>query len=501
MHDGTRSQQLVRGLGPVQATALVVGIVVGTGVFLKGAIITQLTGSPGMALAAWTTAGLLSLAGALTYAELGAMLPSAGGEYVILREAYGDLVAFGFGWMRIIVGATSTAAVATSFATFLGSLTGARPPWVVVDGRLLGHLAHWQFGPPQVAAIAALAVIMSINCAGVVAGGRTQVVLATVKVAAVLVIIGGVLAVAPIGRWVSGLAGTLPTGSARHTLSAVATAGGTGPAPGAPVPGSPAAFGAAVVAALWAYTGWSYLPNSAGEIRDPGRTLPRAIVSGTVLVMVLYVALNAAYFIALPVDAVAAANSTRYPDAPALATRAVATLLGTGAGRAMTIVFLVSALGTLNGAMLTSPRVPFAMARAGQFFPAFGSVGRRSRAPTFAIVCIAACAALMAASGTYDQLTDLVVFTYAVFYAFTGLALFVLRHRMPDRPRPYRVFGYPVVTLAFVIASVGLIVAMLRANPLVAWLALALLALGLPAYGYFRRQMIGRDAYVSTSSS
>jgi APA family basic amino acid/polyamine antiporter len=464
-----RPTQLIRGLGALDATALVVGIVIGTGVFLKSAVITQLVRTPALVLTVWVVAGLLSLAGALTYAELGAMLPETGGEYVFLRAAYGVPVAFQFGWMRVIVGASAAAAVATSFAAFFGSLVSLGGRWLVVDTRIVGQVVHWEFGARQLIALGALLAVGAINSIGVRVSGRTQTVLATIKVSAVAVIIIGVFAASKSGTWAHfAEAAPLPAGAA--TLS------------------GPAAFTSAVVGALWAYTGWSYLPIAAGEIRNPERNLPRAIIGGMLIVMVVYVGANAAYFYALPTAEIITANSSMYPSAPAVATKAIATFLSGGAGKVITMMFLISALGTLNGSMLTTPRVPFAMARDHQFFAVFGLLGRRSHVPVFAIATNAVMAGLLAASGTYDQLTDLTVFAYAIFYVLTAISLFVLRRTMPDRPRPYRTFGYPWVPLVFVLASMWLVVNMVRTNPIEAWLALGLLACGIPAYFWFRRR-------------
>jgi APA family basic amino acid/polyamine antiporter len=464
------SQQLIRGLGALDATSLVVGTVIGTGIFLKTALITQLVGTPALALGAWAVAGLLSLAGALTYAELGAMMPATGGEYVFLRTAYGDAVAFNFGWMRVVVGASSTAAVAASCAAFVTSLVPLDPAWIVVNRPVFGHLVHWQFGGPQVVAVAALAIVGAVNSAGIIAGARTQNTLALFKVTAILLIIGGVFALSKGATWAHFHTGP---GASGPSMAGVAV-----------LP----AFGAAVVNALWAYTGWSYLPMVAGEMRNPGRTLPRAIIGGILVVMALYLTINVAYFYALPVSDIVTANSTRFPAAPAVAARAVGTFLsGTGA-KLLIVVFALSALGTVNGAMMTGPRVPFAMARDGQFFNVFGTLGRRSHAPVVAILTNATIAAILAASGTYDQLTNLVIFAYAIFYVLAGASLFVLRRRDPDRPRPYRTWGYPVVPLIFVVAMGSLTLNMLWTNPLEAWVTIALLAPGIPAYLYFRRQ-------------
>jgi basic amino acid/polyamine antiporter, APA family len=456
--------QLVRGLGALDAVSLVVGTVIGTGVFLKSAIMAQLVGTPMLVLAAWIAAGLVSLAGALTYAELGAMLPETGGEYVFLRAAYGRAVAFQYGWMRAIVGASASAAVATGLATFLGSLVSLGGDWARVDLSFAGHLIHWAFGARQLVAVAAIAGVAFVNCVGVTAGGRTQTVLAAIKVTAVLLIIVAVFGGSGAGTWGHFRAPASPPPAAVSGL------------------GGPAAFGAAVVAALWAYTGWSYLPIAAGEIRDPQRTVPRAIIGGMLIVIALYVVVNAAYAYALPTAAIATASSTAYPNAPAVATKAVATFLSAGAGRAVTTIFIISALGTLNGSMLTTPRVAFAMARDGQFFSAFGTLGTRSHAPVFSIATYAAVAGILAASGTYDQLTDLTVFAYAIFYVLTAASLFVLRRTKPDAVRPYRTIGYPWVPLVFVIASGWLVINMVHTNPLEAWLVLVLLACGVPAY-------------------
>ena len=456
-------RELVRGLDLPASLAIVVGVVIGTGVFLKAAVITQLVGTPLLALAAWVVAGLLSLTGALTYAELGAMLPNTGGEYVFLGVAYGRVMAFQYGWMRIVIGASASAAVAASFGVFFSTLVPSAGPWATAHVSLFGHSGRWPFGEQQLAALAALAFLAGVNCIGVVAGGRTQMGLAVTKVVAVLVVIGGVFLAARTGSW-------------SHFASAPAAA-----------PPTTSAFGAAVIAAMWAYTGWSYLPLAAGEIRDPGRTLPRAIIGGIVIVILLYVGINVAYFYALPVADVASANSTRFPLAPAVATKAVSTFLSGSAGHLITAVFLLSALGTLNGSMLTTPRVSYAMARAGQFFRPFAMLGRRSRTPVVAIIANTIGAGILAATGTYDQLTDVVVFSYAIFYVFTTGALFILRRREPDRPRPYRTLGYPFVPAAFAVTSFWLVLTMVRTNPGEAWLAAALLALGVPVAWSVRR--------------
>lgn len=238
-----------------------------------------------------------------------------------------------------------------------------------------------------------------------------------------------------------------------------------------------------MLGALWAYSGWSYLPMAAGEIRDPGRNIPRALIGGTAIVIVLYLAINAAYFYALPPDAVAAANSTSHPTAPALAADA---FLGRDAANLVAVAFLVATLGTLNGGLLSNSRVPFAMARVGQFFPQFGHVGGVSHAPTWSIGAFAGWAAILATTGTYDQLSDLAVFAFLIFFALTAAAVLVLRVRRPDTPRPYRTTGYPVVPFLYVAFTVWVIGNALVTSPAPAWTAIGFLALGVPVYAWFR---------------
>lgn len=454
--------QLVRGLSLLDSLALVVGTIVGTGVLLKAAVMTQTLGSGMAVLAAWLIAGLLTLAGALTYAELGAMMPEAGGEYVFLRAAYGDAVAFIYGWLRLTAGSGSIAALGVSFATFLAPLVPLGEPWFAAHGHVMGHVLLWSFGPAQLVAIAPILVLAAVNCVGVRAGGAVQIILASIKVLAVLFIAGGVFLAARHGSWTH--------------LTARATTGSL----------TASGIGTAMLGALWAYSGWSYLPMAAGEIRDPGRNIPRALIGGTLIVIALYLAINAAYFYALPPDAVAMANSTSHPGAPAIAALAANSFLTGGAASVAAVAFLVATLGTLNGGLLSNSRVPFAMARAHQFFPLFGHVGRRSHAPTWSISAFAAWAAVLATTGTYDQLSDLAVFAFLIFFALTAAAVFVLRVRQPDAARPYRTTGYPVVPFLYVAITVGVIANAMVTSPAPAWTALAFLALGVPVYLWFR---------------
>ena len=460
--EGTSGGGLVRRLSLLDSISLVVGTIVGTGVLLKAAVMTQQLGSPWAVLAAWLAAGVLTLFGALAYAELGAMMPEAGGEYVFLRAAYGDAVAFLYGWVRFTAGSGSLAALGVSFATFLSPLVSLGGAWVRVAGTVWGVPVHWSFGAPQAVAIVPILTLAVINCAGVRAGGRVQVALATIKVLAVIGIVAGALAAARGGSWA-------------HFAH---------PAPGGAV--SVSAFGAALVGAVWAYSGWSYLPMAAGEIRNPGRNVPRALIGGTFIVIVLYLAIDAAYFYALPAATVASANSTLHPGAPAVAALAVGSFLASDTTKLAALVFIIATLGTMNGGLLSNSRVLFAMSRTRQFFPVFGRVTRRSHVPGWAIAAFAAWASVLATSGTYDQLSDLAVFAFMIFFALTVTAVFRLRATQPDRPRPYRVTGYPVVPAIYVVATVWMIGNAVTTAPAQAIAALGFLVGGIPVYAWFR---------------
>ncbi len=451
--------QLVRGLTLTDAISLVIGTIIGTGIFLKTTVMTQQVGSPEMVLLVWVAAGLLSLAGALTYAELGGMLPKAGGDYVYLRTAYGDLPAFLFGWMRFAVGATgSIAALAAGFAIFFTALVGLNAPWFQHTFQLFGGQFVWQFGWAQVVAVLAIAVFSVINCGGVVFGGRTQTILTISKVLGIVIIIAGVYLFTPGVSWQQ-LSGEFRT----QNLSVIQ------------------AFGAAMLAALWAYEGWNNMPMAAGEIEQPGKNVPRALIFGSLVVMAIYLLTNLAYFHALPVNEIAAAN-TAYP----VATKAVATFLGSTGATFVALAIMISIIGALNGSILTNSRVPFAMARDGLFPKKIAELNEKSRVPVRAIVIQAVWASALALLGTFDQLTNYAIFATWIFYILTTSAVFVLRRKMPEAERPYKTLGYPVTPVIFILVGFWLLVNTLQTNPLEAGVGLFLIALGLPVYFYFR---------------
>ena len=439
--DSPEASGLSRALGPWQAASLVVGTIIGTGVFLKTAIMTQLGGTGAWVLAAWAVAGVLSLAGALSYAELGAMFPEAGGEYVYLREGWGPGLGFLYGWTRFWIGTPgSIAAYAVGSAVFLGGVLPVEP----------GNKA---------VAIAIIAVFTAINCLRVEAGGGVQTALTALKIALIAALAGGAL-LAPSGTWHHlAHAGAFPVSSA---------------------------FGAMVLAALWAYDGWNNLPMAAGEVRDPARNLPRALVGGALAVIAIYAAVNIGYFHALPAAEVARSSSNAYPSAPPVAAKVASAFLGGTAQALLAVAMAISAISAMNGAILTGARVPFALARDGLAPRALAKLAPGARVPRTAVIVQGAWASVLAMSGRFDQLTDAVVFASWLFYALNAGSLLMLRRRAPDHARPFRVPGFPVVPLVFVALASLLLVDSLWTAPRESLFGVVVMALGGVAYRVLR---------------
>lgn len=439
---------LTRSLGLVTATAIVAGTIIGTGVFLKPAAMAQGAGSELLVLCAWIVAGLLSLAGALTYAELGALMPEAGGEYVYLREAYGRLPAFLYGWMRFFIGsAGSIAAYAVGSATFLAA---------VVD------LSAYP-GERAGLAVTFIAIFTATNCLAVTIGARLQAALTLIKVLAI-----------------AGLCGVLLVLGDR-------------PAPSSPEPGfqGALAFSTAVLAALWAFDGWNNLVMVGGEIKDPQRNLPRSLLLGMLIVGALYMLSNTAYFAALDFHGVAASYSSAQKDALPVATNALAAVThGSAAPIAIvSLLFVTSALGAMNGSILTGSRVPYALARDGLFPRALAALSSR-HVPVAAVLSQGFVAIVLALSGTFDQLTDAVVFASWIFYGLCTGAVFILRRRLAKtgaRP-PYRAPFYPLLPAAFIAVTGWLLVNTVLSMPELTALGLGIIALGVPVYLFFVRR-------------
>jgi APA family basic amino acid/polyamine antiporter len=433
-------------------------------VFLKTAPMAQLVGSPSKVLLAWLAAGLLSLAGALTYAELGAMMPEAGGEYVFLREAYGDLPAFLFGWSSVmLIASGGLAAVSTALASFLASFVPLNAVFVTHDFHVLGQVIPWRLGIQQVVAVAVILLFSWVNARGIQLGSRVQWASTVAKLGGIAIIVAGAFLLSRTGSW-------------EHLKT---------PVTATIAPAGIGAFGAAMLAALWAYQGWSNLPMVAGEIEKPERNVPRALIFGMAIVILVYLITNLAFFYALPFSEILTANSTAYRDALPVAAKAAQTFWHYGA-QIVSLAFMISAIGALNGITLMNARVPFAMARDGLFFGGLAKLGETTNVPANAIWFQGIWACVIALSGTFDQITTSVIFAVWVFTALVGTSLFVLRRKLPAAPRRYRTPGYPVVPALFILVAVWLVINTLTASPVESAAGLFLIALGLPFFLYFR---------------
>lgn len=451
-----RPIEFVRGLGLGGALALTIGSIVGTGIFLAPSDVARAVPHAGLVLLACIASGLLTIAGALTYAELGVLFPRAGGIYHFLKEAYGSRWGFLYGWIAfLVIMSGGIAAIAIGFATYLGAfLPWASPENVFFTTSIAGHA--WSVGGTQIAAVAAILVVTAVNHVGLGPGARVQQVLVVATLVAILAVV--------VAAWTrSPAAGAAPL-----------------PIEAAPAPWSIAGFGVAMVAMLWTYDGWYGLTISAGELRNPSRDLPRGLAGGTFVVLVLYTLLIAAMLRALHVEGLAA--SARPAEAAANA------FFGSTGGRLMSAIALVAALGCLASTVLYASRLYTPLASDGLFFRSLGLIHPRWRTPVRSLWAQSGWAAILALTGTYGSLYTYATCAVVLFHVATAAAVFVLRRRHPDAPRPYRVFGYPVVPALFIVACALLVVNTFRTSPVESGAGLALLLLGLPMHDLWKRR-------------
>jgi APA family basic amino acid/polyamine antiporter len=458
MSESASRNELVRGLTLAGAISINVANMIGTGVFLKARVMTCNVETPGMVLAAWLLAGMLVLAGALTFAELASRMPSAGGEYVFIREAYGRRWAFLQGWTLVFISRTAShAAQAVGAAIFFNMVTGG-----ILDGPAVLGLSRL-----QVASLASIALVLSVNAAAVSVTGRVALALTIIKVA----VAGGVGVIAFLfagGDW----GHFLQSGSA-----------GSCEAVDAGARDGLAGFGAAMLGALWGFQGWANLTPLVGEVRDPARNIPRAFLLATLIVGLIYLFANASYFYALTPVEVASV-----PLSSSVATEVIRRLFGPVTAGLLTAAMLISSLGALQSGFAGTMRIPFAMARDGVFFPVFGQVSPKSRVPLRAALLVAGWTGLLSLSGSYDRLTDYAIFALWLFYGFTASTLFVFRRRTTREQLTYRAWGYPVVPALFLLATACLLVNTLWTAPIQSMIGLALMVGGMPFYeGWARR--------------
>lgn len=430
-------ERLPRRLGLGSAVAVLVGSTIGSGIFRVPAGVAGTLGVPGPVIVAWVLGGLVALAGALAIAELAAALPRSGGVFTFLLEAFGPLPAFLFGWSELtVIRASALGAIATIFAEYLGYFLHLDPPTV------------------RRVAAAAIIVIGGLNYAGVRAASAVMNVVTVAKFAAVALL--GLLAF------------TASEGSAAHftplwtgglPLSLVATA---------------------LVPIMWTYDGWADLAFLGGEVRDPGRTLPRALILGTAAIVGVYLLLNAAYIYLVPLPEMAASKLVAATAAERIP------LLGGAGGAVVSALVMVSCFGTLNGSMMTGPRIFFAMADRGLFFPAIARVSPRFQSPSVAIGLATALGVVYVLFNDFQQLADKFVLGIWPFYALAVAGVYVLRRTRPGLPRPYRTLGYPVTPAIFLVASVGMVANALATDPVNTGVTFAIVLAGVPVYAVWR---------------
>ncbi len=446
---------LARDLGIWAAIAIVVGTTIGSGIFLVPKTMIQRVGTPEMVFAVWIFGGVLSLFGALTYAELAAALPEAGGEYVYLSAAYGPFWGFVYGWTQMWV--AKSASIATLATGFFYYLANFRPELDTVIATIPGKLGP-DGGPleirsGQILAMVVILLLAWLNYYGVKIGGNVQVAITVIKVAAILAIV------------VLGLtAGVGNTANFRGVLP-VSTGGFTG-------------FFAALVAALWAYDGWNNVSMVSSEIKNPSRNLPIALIGGILAVIAIYLLANAAYFFVLTPAEVAGSDR--------VAAEMMRHILGAKGAAAVSLAAMVSIFAALNGSILTGSRVPYAMARDGLFFRRVAFVHPMYRTPGISIIALSVWAALLVLSGRYEQLYTLVIFSSWILYGMTAASVIVLRRKQPQLHRPYRVLGYPLVPILFVLVAIVLLGSTFVASPRESLLGLVLILAGIPFYFYWK---------------
>jgi basic amino acid/polyamine antiporter, APA family len=449
-------QQLDRRLGPVDAAAIVISNVIGVGIFTSPGIIAQIVPHPAGMLAVWLAGGLLAFAGAMAYAELAALRPRSGGEYVYLRAAYGPLAGFLSGWTSFVAGfAGAIAAGAIGVADYLGRFipaAGVTTPFFSVP---LG-IATISLSPRSLVAVTAILALAVVHVRGIGLGRAVQNVLAGAKVTALLLFVAFGLA-ASGGSWAAAEPGT-------HV--------------------APTSWLLALIPVMFSYAGWNAATYVAEEVRDPSRNVPRALALGTVAVVVLFIGINALYLYALPVREIASLNAH---GQIAIADAVARKLMGGTAASMLGVVTIVILMGSLSAMTLAGPRVYFAMAQDGAFLPAAARVHPTYRTPAVAIVAQAAWSCVLVLSGTFNQLLTYTGFAVVLFSGLAVSAIFVLRRKNPGEPRPFRAWGYPVAPGIFVLACLIIVVNAMVSDPGPSLWGLLLMGSGIPLYLWLRR--------------
>jgi APA family basic amino acid/polyamine antiporter len=455
------SPKLLRQLGLFDSTMMMMGIVIGSGIFLTTGIMANSIPSAGLILLAWIIGGLLILAGALTYAELGAAMPEAGGQYVYLREAYGPLFGFLFGWKLFLVNMTgSIAALGVAFAVYFGyffpSLSTQRELFGTTI-TVFGQSFIYSISAGQIVAVLIILIFSLFNYIGVVFGKMIQNIFTVIKIVTILGII--------VFGLTLGMGNPIDFSLNPSSLSLTHILMG---------------FGVALIAISWAFDGWNNINYVAGEIKNPQRNLPLALLIGTASITFLYILMNLVYFYALPIP--------EMTGVVRVAEKSATSLFGTKAADFVSIVVILSVLGAMNGAIFAGARVYYAMAKDRLFFHRVGHLHSRFRTPAFAILIQAVWSCVLALTGTFEQLFTYAMFIGVLFWVIAAGAVFTLRKKYPDLPRPYKTWGYPAVPLLFIIALSGVLLNSLVEKPVESLIGLTFTVAGIPIYYIWKRR-------------
>jgi APA family basic amino acid/polyamine antiporter len=436
--------ELPRKLGLVDAACIIIGVVIGSGIFVLPNLIARELFSPAAILSVWAIAGVLSYLGSLAYAELGAMMPATGGQYIYLREAYGPLAAFLCGW------------------TFMLAVLSGGIAWLAVTFSIyLGQFANLNRAEANAISLALSAVLSAVNYVGVRPGALVQRTFTFLKIAGLVLLIGSAFL----------------TSYAAHPAPLITKAAF-----------SPGHFGVAMIACLMAYNGWTFVSFIAGEVKEPQRNLPRGLAVGMAGVVALYLLANVAYLKVMAVSQIA--GTERVGAALAQLT------LGSMGATIVSITVLLSIIGAINGCIMTGARIPFAQARDGLFFRRFGRIHRRFETPSFAILIQGIWTGILILSGSYENLFSYSMIAAWIFYTMTAGAVALLRRKLPEILRPYKMWGYPYTLLLFLSVSVWFIVNAFFTQPMPSLAALAIAATGLPMYRIWARPALKPRAAV-----
>ncbi len=453
MNEKDQPVKLERQLGLFDSSMMVIGIVIGSGIFMTTGLMAEALPSASLILLAWILGGLQMLAGALTYAELGAAMPKAGGQYVYLREAYGPLPGFLFGWVAFVAYISGTnAAIAVAIAEHLGSFY----PSLSTHNSIIG-IGSFSISGGQIFALSLIVVLSLINYLGIVFGKWVQNIFTVLK-------IGSILLFALAGLFIStGNHLDLSLNPTDMSIGSILTG-----------------MGIALVAVNWTVGGWEYVTFAAGEIKNPKKNLPLALIIGTIMILVLYFLINIAYLKVLPMDTLIGEIK--------VGEMAARTLYGPGIAGVFTLVIIVSMFGALNGNILVGSRVYYAMAKDHLFFSSAANVHPKFKTPGNAIIIQGFWAAILTLTGTFEELITLVVFVNFMMWIAASSTVFVLRKKQPNLERPYKVWGYPYVPAFFIIFSSVIMVNTFFESPEQSLMGLGLTLLGIPAYLYWKKK-------------